>query len=803
MAKETARKPEAASSTLATLGRLFVVCGIVGVLVAALFIPAGAVAKGVVGGADNFLSVVPSSLNFGAPAQATTVLAADGSTIATLYAQDRQVVDLAAMSPFIKEGIVSIEDARFYEHGGVDPTGIVRALVATLNGSRQGASTITQQYVNNLLIEQLVADGKTDEAKLGLQKTMADKVREIQMSIGIEKKMSKDDILAGYLNIIYFGNGAYGIEAASKLYFNTNAKDLTLPQAAALAGVVNSPGFYDPISQPENVVKRRNEVLSKMLAQGKIKQQDYDAAIKTPLELQLTRPAQGCAAAATAPYFCDYVQQLVLNDTAYGATAEERAKTLYQGGLTIKTSLDPSLQKVAQEQAHATMAPTDPLQRGAAIVTVQPGTGKVLAMAQNTVFNPATAPGNYMGNFALPVNDANGQPLHGAGGFQIGSTFKPFVFAEWLNSGHSLETSVNGAVRVYPAGYPWKNSCGTTTGAYDYAAGTFPLPNDDPNHYYSMSANEGLYRSINTITFQTATALDFCNIQKMATAAGVKDGVTNKPYDLSSIANLIGTQNVAPIDMATAFATFASGGIRCEPIALTSITGPGGKKYPVPSADCKRTISADVAAGVTYSLKNVLTIGSGYNIPLAVKADSFAKTGTTDGNIDTWTIGGNSGVVSASWFGSYQGNGAEWVNQNIVINGRYFSGVDGADLAGGQWAAVMNAAAENPAYAASPLAQPPAKMLRYTAPYVAGHNPQPGDFVPPVEPQQPAVPQAPAETQPPAEPVPTNAPVEPPATKVPAPAQELAPAPQIPVPKIPPVDLPPQPQIPVPKIPKP
>ena len=582
---------------------LFLVVGAVcGVVVAGLMIPAAAVAGSAAEFSAGLVANLPDELKIDTPSQATKVLASDGSTLATLYAQDRQVVDLEHMSPYIRNGIVAIEDARFYEHGGVDLAGIARALVATLQGGRQGASTITQQYVNNMLIEQLVADGKGDEAKLGAEKTMADKVREIQMAIGLEKKMSKDDILAGYLNIIYFGNGAYGIEAAAKLYFGTSAKDLTLPQAAVLAGVVNRPAYYDPITQPDNALDRRNSVLSKMLEHGSIKKDEYDAAVKAPLELHVTKTAQGFAAAATAPYFCDYVQQLILNDKAFGAT-EERTKFLYQGGLTIQTTLDPALQKVAQEQATAAMSATDPLQRGAAVVSVQPGTGKVLAMAQNTVYDPATAPGNYMGNFALPVNDANGEPLHGAGGFPIGSTFKPFVFAEWLNSGHSMMTTINGAVRQYPAGFAWQNSCGSTTGNYDPASGTTLLPNDDPNHYYPMSAYEGLYNSINTVTFQTAAALDFCNIQKMATAAGVKNGLTNKPYALDSIANLIGTQNVAPMDMATAFATFASGGTRCEPVALVSVTDASGNKFPVPSANRQRTMSAEVAAGTTYAMQ--------------------------------------------------------------------------------------------------------------------------------------------------------------------------------------------------------
>lgn len=775
MARGTTARQNSPDDVAANVLRFFLVSAVVGVLLASLFIPLGVVATAAVGGADKFLSVVPAGLDFKSPAQASTVLAADGSKIATLYAQDRQVVGFDAMSPFIKNGVVAIEDDRFFEHGGVDVKGIARALVATVQGSRQGASTITQQYVNNMLIEQLVADGKTDEAKLGTEKTLADKVKEIQLAIGLEKKMSKEDILAGYLNIIYFGNGAYGIESAAKLYFGTTAKDLSLPQAAALAGVVNRPGFYDPITAPENVVARRNDVLNRMLQQEMITKEDHDAAVKAPLELHVTQSAQGCTAAAAAPYFCDYVQQLILNDPSFGATEDERAKLLYQGGLTIKTTLDPALQQVAQEQASATMGATDPLQRGAAVVSVQPNTGNVLAMAQNTSYNPATAPGNYMGNFALPVNDANGQALHGAGGFPIGSTFKPFVFAEWLNSGHSMMTSINGSVRLYPQGYAWKNSCGTTTGDYDPSVpGSFLLPNDDPNHYFSMSAQEGLYRSINTVTFQTAAALDFCNIQKMATAAGLKDGRSNGPYSLDSIANLIGSQNVAPIDLATAMATFASGGTRCNPIALTSIVDAAGTQYPVPGADCQRTMSEEVAAGVIHALKNVLTIGSGWYVPLDDKSNAFAKTGTTDGNIDTWTIGATSGIATAAWFGSYQGTGPEWVNQDITINGKYYPGVDGADLAGSQWAAVMNAAAANPAYQGAPFAEPPASMLAPTAPLIAGFNdPKPGDYQPPsrqLQPEQPVQPEPTASEQvPPEAPASEASPAEAPPEETPAP----------------------------------
>ncbi|RAN69331.1 hypothetical protein B5P43_36570 [Bacillus sp. SRB_336] len=293
-----------------------------------------------------------------------------------------------------------------------------------------------------------------------------------------------------------------------------------------------------------------------------------------------------------------------------------------------------------------------------------------------------------------------------------------------------MMTMINGAVRDYPVGYPWKNSCGNTTGDYDpRVPGHYLLPNDDPDHYYSMTAYLGLAISINTITFQTATQLDFCNIQKMATAAGLKNGATNKPYDVSHISNLIGSENVAPIDLATAYATFANGGVRCQPIALASITDSTGKSYPVPTANCQRTMTKEVAAGVTYALQYMLVHGSGYAIPLKDKATAFAKTGTTDWNVQTWTVGANSGMATAAWFGSYQGNAEQWHNQNLTINGVYYPNIDGNQLAGSNWAAVMNAAAGNNAI--KPLTAPPAKMLSKTAPLNAGtNNPMAGSGIP-------------------------------------------------------------------------
>ena len=203
------------------------------------------------------------------PSQSTTILAADGSVIANLYAENRTRVSLDQMSPYIKDAIIAIEDSRFYEHGGVDTTGILRALVSTARGNKQGASTITQQYVNNVINSSLEAEGKGDEVLLnGVNKGVGDKLREMKLAIALEKKFTKEQILEGYLNIVFFNRDAYGIEAASKFFFSTTAKDLTLPQAALLAGVVNSPSYYDPIAHPDNAKVRRDLVLHAMLSPG-------------------------------------------------------------------------------------------------------------------------------------------------------------------------------------------------------------------------------------------------------------------------------------------------------------------------------------------------------------------------------------------------------------------------------------------------------------------------------------------------------------------------------------------------------
>ena len=289
---------------------------------------------------------------------------------------------------------------------------------------------------------------------------------------------------------------------------------------------------------------------------------------------------------------------------------------------------------------------------------------------------------------------------------------KPFTFAEWLNSGHRINDTVDASVRRYPQSRPWNNSCGSTTGFYDSSDPQVApdLQNaDGPNgiYYRTFTARQGLSLSLNTATMATAAQLDICNIQKMMTATGIHMGSdVTKPYNVSSISALLGSGEVAPLTMANAFATFASGGKRCDPIALVSITNAKGDKFPVPGANCQQTVKPEVAAGVNMVLQQVLQPGgSGYAIPLQYPAG--AKTGTTNTSEQTWTVGYTKGLATASWVGNPEEKGQS--TNDKLIAGQRIPYVDGSTYAGKAWQGYMNQVAGN--FDVSGFDLPPASMI--------------------------------------------------------------------------------------------
>ena len=701
-----------------TLWRLFgflIASAVCGVLAASLLVPPVAATGVAVSDSIKFFNGLPSELTVDPPSESTKVLTADGKTIATFFAENRVKVGLDRMSPYIKDAIVAIEDRRFYEHAGIDPQGILRALVSNLtSGGRQGASTLTQQYVTNVLNESLVSADRGDQITLNGQKSMGDKVREMKLAVELEKRFTKDQILEGYLNIVFFARDAYGIEAASRYFFNTTAKDLTLPQAALLAGLVNSPSFYNPALHPENAIQRRNQVLGSMLSSGTITQAEHAAAVAAPVNLKVTPGMQGCAGAEMAPYFCDYVSHLILNNPAYGAEIADRERKLFRGGLTIKTTLDSRLQLAAQAQVDAT-AGANPDKWGAAMVSIAPGTGKILAMAQNTAFLPAPGKFDTQLNFNVDSKDANGNDLNGAGGFQPGSTMKPFTFAEWLNEGKPLTAIVDASRRSYPLGFRWRSSCGRVLGAYStrqkQLGAADDLQNNDPGYYRRMPVDYGLYNSINTATFAEAAQLDFCGIQKMVDAVGIHSGVDNARVNMHQLGNLLGAIGVAPLHLANAFATFANDGNYCTPIAIAAVTDAAGRKLPAETSACHGAIKPEVARGVNSVLQDVLKRGSGVYIKPKVqdKFPAAAKTGTSNTNGATWVVGYTSGLATASFFGDTL-HGQKRPGQNITVNGKFYKAIDGYMLAGPQWANYMLKVAGY--YPAAAFPKPPESMTR-------------------------------------------------------------------------------------------
>lgn len=346
-----------------------------GAVMAGIALPAagalGLAAKGSVQGFDD----IPDNLKSPSLSQRTTILDSKGGQIATVYSRDRTVVGLKDISPYMQKAIVAIEDSRYYQHGAIDLKGILRAVNqnAQNGGVAQGASTLTQQLVKNYFVEE-AGDDPTKVAQ-ATQQTIGRKIRELKYAIQLEEKLGKKKILENYLNITFFGEQAYGVEAASQRYFSKPAKKLNLQESALLAGIVQSPSRYDPVNDEEEAIKRRNTVLQRMAEVHDISQEQADAAKETKLGLHVSQPKNGCITAIKgAGFFCKYVEKVFLSDPVFGKTKEDRAKVWNQGGLTIRTTLDPQSQASIQASLKDHVYKSDKV--AAAATLVEPGTGR-------------------------------------------------------------------------------------------------------------------------------------------------------------------------------------------------------------------------------------------------------------------------------------------------------------------------------------------------------------------------------------------------------------------------------------------
>lgn len=738
-----------AAQALALLLSFSLVAGIGGVLTAGLVLPGVAVANGLTGMTVTAFDELPSELEQKPLPEKSEILAADGTLLATFYDQNRIVVPLSEIAPIMQQAVVAVEDRRFFEHSGIDPMGMLRAAVASAGGDTQGASTLTQQYVKNVFLDaaervedpqeraRLRAEAKVSEGPEGI----ARKLREAKIAITLEKTTSKEEILEKYLNIAAFGASVYGVESAARYFFSKSAKDLNYLEAATIAGITQSPSAWDPVGPaaetPEQDAaryavsqKRRDKVLGDMRELGYITQEEYDAGIATTIDstLRVSPLSQGCMSAnatvAGSGFFCDYVTKVIANDPAFGETRDARRNLLYKGGLRIVTTLVPGEQAVADAEVKNGVPVDDPSGVASAIVSVEPGTGKITAMAENRNYSALEVqnPGETSVNFATSFR------YGGSAGFPPGSTFKAFTLLEWLKQGNALQSTVNGTRLQYNMSEFTASCIGRLTGA------PYKFGNSEGGKAIQQSVLDATKNSVNSAFVAMSTQLDLCNIMNGAAALGVtkagnpdaKDTTIGTPagdvpFDPLP-GNVLGSQSTSPLQMANAYATFASGGTYCKPIAITSVQDATGAELPVPTADCQAgALDPKYAAAMNYALSNVWT-GTASRVG-EPPFPAAGKTGTTTNNEHNWFVGYTPLRSTAVWVGYSEG--LRTMNRE-TINGTYYrSGPYGSSIAAPTWKRFMTqvlANVENPGFA--PPADREVNGERVGVPSVVGQSEQ-------------------------------------------------------------------------------
>jgi membrane peptidoglycan carboxypeptidase len=629
-------------------GRLAALSVIGGALVAALVLPAVGVAGIAVRNSTNKFNTL-STPELGQLPVRSAFVDDHGKLLAYYYPRgiDRVPVAFTQIAPAMRSAVVAIEDSRFYQHGALDFKGTVRAVINNLEHKPiQGGSTLAQQYVKNVLI---LSSADPQKARASAtQDTAGRKLRELRMAIEVEHQMTKDQILAAYLNVAPFGGEIYGVEVASLYYFHRHAAALTLPQAALLAGMVDNPSLYNPVSNPVGVTHRRNIVLARMAQLGVITKAQEQQAKASPLDLHITPQQTGCTSnsARYAVFFCDYALAKMQHDAAY---KEAWAQLQGTGGLTVYTTVDRQDEDAARHAVNYEMpAPpssVNPGRNAESEVMIQPGTGRVKAIAIDRPYG--TGPGQTTLNYAV------GPQYNGTQGVQIGSTGKVYTMIAALEQG-------------IPFGYSKNVPFSATVGPYSNCSGVYvnpwPVHNDESERGGTYTLYTGTTASINVFFAYLEQKVGLCNVVKAAVQMGLTwpdgksllgpDPAENHPQGADSDASFtLGADNVAPIDVAAADATLPSRGIYCHPIPITKIVTSTGAPLPVESAGCHRALSTQVADAANYILQGDLT-GAGTAANDAIPRPAASKTGTADNYMSAFFVGYTPDLLATVWAGN-------------------------------------------------------------------------------------------------------------------------------------------------------
>ena len=636
------------------LGRLvaFAVAG--GVLAAAMVIPVVA-ATGVLvrNEADKFTTL---SLNTNGLPQRSQVMDRNGHLLAYVYGVDvpyyksatsasvlhyfgwdRQPVSYDQIAPNMVNAVVAIEDSRYWQHGAIDLRGTIRAAVNDFQHKPvQGGSTIAQQYVKNVLLLAAEKANNSQALQAAAATTLSRKLNELRMAVAAEHQQSKQQIVAGYLNNAYFGNFAYGIEAAAETYFGISAAKLSMTQAALLAGIVENPSAYDPRRHPDLALQRRHTVLARMAQTSNgLTAAEAAAAEAKPLGLKFSIPESGCQSSSvgSAGYFCQYVEEVFLRNPAYGKTPMDRAKLLATGGLKIYTTLNPQDQQAANRAVNyvepARSSVYNPGHNADTEAVVQPGTGQIMAIAQNRPYG--TSRGKTEISYA--VNTAYG----GSSGVQTGSSSKLFTLITALKQNYAFGFTMHVPGSTTVTGYT--NCQGGPAGYYQGQAGAFNVTNaEGPQSDSNQSLYTGTTQSVNVFYAMLEQKVGLCDVVRTAASMGLTraDGTSlfSRDGGEDSVDNIpsftLGSVNVSPLSMAAAYATVAARGMYCAPVAIAKILDNTSKGIPVPSASCRRAFPAEVADAVNYILQGVLTSGTAAQLGGLAGRESAGKTGTSN-----------------------------------------------------------------------------------------------------------------------------------------------------------------------------
>jgi penicillin-binding protein 1A len=549
-------------------------------------------------------------------AQTSFLYAADGSLITELHAgEDRVLLGYNQMPQSIRDAVVAIEDQRFYFHHGVDARALLRAAYIDVTSGKvvEGGSTITQQLVKNLYV--------------GNAQTIARKIDEAALAWQLEDRLSKDQIITKYLNTVYFGEGAYGVEAAARSFFNEDANELTVGQSALLAGVIANPSQYSPFGHPKASVGRRNAVLQAMFDQGMLTQAQLDRAKAQSIDLSPAKVVQRYE----APYFVDFFKDWFLSNPHFGATRQDRYDLLFNGGLKITTTLDPDLQKYAQRAVDGILTyPSDPY---GAMTVIDPRTGYVRAMVGGRDYWDANSG-------IAKLNLATG----GSSGRQAGSSFKAFALVAALENGISPQT-------VFAA--PSSIDIPLENGA------VWHVSNAEGGSYGSLTLEQATVFSVNTVYAQLIQKVGADKVVEVAKRMGIRccrrvSQPSGKGSDLSPYpAAVLGSNEVNTLEMASAYGTLAAGGVHVQPTPVISITDARGKSLFEAQSEGKRVVDPKVVSVADDILHQVVLSGTGTNADFG--RPQIGKTGTEDDYSDAWFVGAIPQLTAAVWVGFPQG----------------------------------------------------------------------------------------------------------------------------------------------------